>query len=160
MAERRHTPHRHQQQQLRPAVLDVDLISDFELEQNEMFTPDDEYFTPPTTTTAAAAATSQASAHSQSEYKPRTVKAFDKARAAILPTFPPRSTLRPMNRSTTITTTTFRATNVSEEEPDFLLCNVPSKIFMSIDSSIYFLSVQRAITHHGTVLPSSTECLY
>ena len=104
MAERRY----------QPAVLDVDLMTDTELERREIFTPDDEYYTPPA---AATATTTQSSSHSQNEYEPRTLKTFNQTRKNVLPIFPLRSALKQMIPDYTD----------MNEEIDLLLCNVPSK---------------------------------
>ena len=109
----------------RPTALDVNLMTDSELERFDIFTPDEEYFTPPT-----AAPVSQSTVYSQTEYRPRTLRPQDRARQSILPPFPPRSTLISMVRSETTTTTTTASIPGharTNEEIDLLLCNVPSK---------------------------------
>ncbi|CAF1450890.1 unnamed protein product [Adineta steineri] len=74
-----------------------------------IFTSDEQYLTLPTT--------AQSLAYGQHEYRPRTLnKSIDKGRQAILPAFPPRTTLLSND------------THINEDEVDFLLCNVPKQL--------------------------------
>ena len=126
----------------------VDPTGPTEVERCDIFSPDDEYFTPPvavdvvpTTQLVQTMATSSSSAVSEEEeeeeqeqgeqqesifhkyeYQSHTIKSHNKARKTILPLFPPRSALISMSRQPRTA-----ALNVPN---DFLLCNVPSRIYI------------------------------
>lgn len=154
MEKRHHSSHHHH----RPTILNINEIKDSDLENYDYFTPDDEYFTPPTTFPG----------FSQKEYQSCTLNAFNKPRKTILPIFPPRSTLQSMvssSSSSISTTATMTASSISHptstnEQIDFLLCNVPSKKSFKKIFSIFLIVFCRTITYLGTISTSPNECLY